>query len=138
MQFEHSHRFAASPERIFARYADVVSWPEWDEDLKASSIDGPFVSGATGVVVPKSGPKSQVRFLEIQPDRGFVVECPLPLCTMRFEYELRPAGDGTVATHRVVFRGVLAWFFGRVIGSGMRDDLPKTMQRLEQVLSQTP
>jgi hypothetical protein len=138
MQFEHTHRMATTPARVFARYADVASWPEWDEDLKASSIDGAFVSGATGVVQPKSGPKSKVRFLDVKPDRGFAVECPLPLCTMRFEYELNPTGGGTLATHRVVFKGALAWFFGRVIGSGMRADLPKSLQRLERVLLQAP
>jgi hypothetical protein len=138
MQFEHTHRIAATPARIYARYADVAAWREWDEDLKASSIDGPFVSGATGVVEPKSGPKSKVRFLDVQPDQGFAVECGLPLCTMRFEYELSPTGGGTLATHRVVFKGALGWFFGRVIGSGMRADLPKSMQRLERVVLQTP
>ena len=138
MQFEHTHRVAVPPARLYARYADVASWPEWDEDLKASSIDGPFVSGATGVVQPKSGPKSKVRFLDVKPDQGFAVECPLPLCTMRFEYELRPTGGGTLATHRVVFKGALAWFFGRVIGSGMRADLPKSLHRLERVLLQAP
>lgn len=138
MQFEHTHRIAATPARIFARYADVALWREWDEDLKTSSIDGPFVSGATGVVEPKSGPKSKIRFMDVKPDQGFAVECSLPLCTMRFEYELKPTGGGTLATHRVVFKGALAWFFGRVIGSGMRADLPKSMQRLERVVTQAP
>ena len=138
MQFEHTHRIAATAASIYARYADVASWRDWDEDLKASSIEGPFVSGASGVVEPKSGPKSKVRFVDVMPDKGFAVECGLPLCTMRFEYELRPTGGGTLATHRVVFKGALAWFFGRVIGSGMRADLPKSMQRLERVVLQTP
>ncbi len=137
MQFEHTQRIAATPDRIFARYADVASWREWDEDLKASSIDGAFVSGAGGLVEPKSGPKSKVRFVDVKPDQGFAVECGLPLCTMRFEYELRPTGGGTLATHRVVFKGALGWFFGRVIGSGMRADLPKSMQRLERVVLRT-
>ncbi|MFG6439337.1 SRPBCC family protein [Roseateles sp. LKC17W] len=137
MQFEHTQRIAAAPARIFARYADVASWRDWDADLKASSLDGAFVSGATGVVEPKSGPKSTVRFVDVKLDQGFAVECRLPLCTMRFEYELHPTGGGTLATHRVVFKGALGWFFGRVIGSGMRKDLPKSMQRLEQVVLQS-
>ena len=93
------------------------------------------MSGATGTVVPKSGPKSRIRFIDVKPDRGFAVECPLPLCTMRFEYELRPSEGGTIATHRVVFKGAMGWFFGRVIGLGMKADLPASMQRLDQVLT---
>ena len=138
MQFEHTHRIAATPALIFARYADVANWRDWDEDLKASSIGGPFVSGATGVVQPKSGPKSTVRFLDVKADQGFAMECSLPLCKMRFEYELKPTGGGTLITHRVLFKGALAWFFGRVIGAGMRADLPRSMQRLERVVLQAP
>jgi hypothetical protein len=134
MQFEHSQRIAATPARIFARYADVANWRDWDEDLKASSLNGPFASGSTGVVEPKSGPKSKVRFTDVVPDQSFAVECPLPLCKMRFEYELKAIGGGTLATHRVIFSGVLGWFFSRVIGSGMKADLPKSMSRLEAVV----
>jgi hypothetical protein len=132
MQFEHSHRIAASPERIFARYANVPTWHEWDEDLKRATIDGPFASGTRFVVEPKSGPKSQALLADVVRDQGFAVECKLPLCLMRFEYQLIPTGGGTVATHRVIFRGALAWLFGRLIGPGMKKGLPQSMRRLEE------
>lgn len=131
MQFEHTHRMAVPPARIFQRYADVASWPDWDEDLKAASIDGSFAHGTSGVVEPKSGPKSKVTFLDIRSEQGFAVECPLPLCKMRFEHELQPTGGGTLVTHRVIFSGPLAWLFGRLMGPSMRKTLPETMRRLE-------
>jgi hypothetical protein len=134
MQFEVSRRMAASPAAIFARYADVAHWPQWDEDLKAASIDGPFASGSPGVVEPKSGPKSKVLFVDVQPNRGFAVECKLPLCQMRFEHRLEPQGNTTLVTHGVVFRGALAWLFGRLIGAGMRKTLPHALSRLEEVV----
>jgi hypothetical protein len=131
MLIEHSQRIPASPQRLFALYADVANWTQWDPDLKASSIDGPFASGTTGTVEPKSGPKSKVLFKDVQPDRGFAVECKLPLCLMRFEHSLKPAGGATVVTHSVRFSGPMAWFFGRVIGSELRQGLPKALAGLQ-------
>jgi hypothetical protein len=133
MYIEHSQRVTATPARIFALYADVANWTQWDPDLKASSIDGAFASGTTGTVEPKSGPKSKVLFTDVQPDRGFAVECKLPLCLMRFEHSLKPAGGATLVTHGVRFSGPLAWFFGRVIGNGMKKSLPHAVSSLQAV-----
>jgi hypothetical protein len=131
MQVESSISIAAPAAKVFALYANVSEWNVWDPDLKSSSIEGTFTSGAKGVVVPKSGPKSAVVFSEVATDRGFHVTCKLPLCTMRFEHELKPQKDGVQATHRVVFEGLLAPLFGRLIGSGMRKSLPHAMQGLK-------
>jgi Polyketide cyclase / dehydrase and lipid transport len=137
MHFEHSETVQASPERIFALYADVARWNVWDPDLKTSSIDGPFASGATGTVEPKSGPKSRVLFTDVAQHRGFAVECKLPLCVMRFEHRLEPQGASTLVTHGVRFRGPLAWFFGLVIGSGMKKSLPHAVRSLQAVAEST-
>jgi Polyketide cyclase / dehydrase and lipid transport len=144
MQFETSTTIAAAADTIFALYADVPNWPSWDPDAKAASIEGAFVSGAKGVITPNGGPKSTIYFTEVIRNRSFTVDCNLPLCLMRFEHELEAAGDGTGgtrATHRVIFSGALAFFFGRVIGSGMKKSLPQALAGLKvaaEKASQSP
>jgi hypothetical protein len=133
MSVKESITVNASPAKVFALYQDVSNWPNWDPDLKASAIDGPFVSGTTGMVAPKSGPKSKVLFTDVLVNKGFAVECKLPLCLMRFEHELTPLGNQTQVTHRVIFSGLMAWFFSRVIGSGMAKTLPHTLKQLKAV-----
>ncbi|MFM7331268.1 MAG: SRPBCC family protein [Brachymonas sp.] len=132
MQIESSILVKTPASTIYALYADVANWNTWDPDLKSSSIDGAFANGATGEVVPKGGPKSKVVFNDIVPNKSFSVECKLPLCKMRFEHELAQQGHGTTATHRVVFEGLLAPLFGRLIGSGMRKTLPHAMESLKK------
>ncbi|NJS37032.1 MAG: polyketide cyclase [Brachymonas sp.] len=132
MQIESSILVKTPANTIYALYADVNNWNTWDTDLKSSSINGAFANGATGEVVPKGGPKSKVVFSDIVPNKSFSVECKLPLCKMRFEHELQGQGNGTKATHRVVFEGLLAPLFGRLIGSGMRKTLPHAMESLKQ------
>jgi Polyketide cyclase / dehydrase and lipid transport len=131
MQIESSILIKTPASTIYALYADVNHWNTWDPDLKSSSIDGAFANGASGEVVPKGGPKSQIVFSDIVPNKSFSVECKLPLCKMRFEHELQAQGNGTKATHRVVFDGLLAPLFGRLIGSGMRKTLPHAMESLK-------
>ncbi len=131
MQFENTIAINASPATVFAIYADVPNWPQWDVDAKAASIEGAFKTGAVGEIVPHGGPKSKLSFLSVRANEGFTVSCRLPLCEMRFEYELKPVLSGTHATHRTVFTGPLSWFFGRVIGNGMRKTTPQSMAQLK-------
>jgi hypothetical protein len=133
MSIKESITVNTGPEKIFALYQNVSNWSSWDPDLKESAIDGAFVSGTTGTVVPKSGPKSKVLFTDVVANKGFAVECKLPLCLMRFEHELVPQGAQTQVTHRVLFTGLMAWFFSRVIGSGMKKTLPHTLKQLKAV-----
>jgi hypothetical protein len=133
MKIESSILIKASPAAVYALYADVANWTDWDPDVKAASIDGAFADGATGVIVPNGGPKSTMRFSNVVADRSFHVECRLPLCRMRFEHELRGVGHATEATHRVVFEGLLAPLFGRLIGAGMRKTQPHALQSLKKV-----
>jgi Polyketide cyclase / dehydrase and lipid transport len=137
MKIEATTSIKAPAQAIFALYADVPAWPVWDLDVKSASIEGAFVSGARGVIVPKGGPKSNLLFTDVVTNKSFTAQCKLPLCVMRFEHELESAGSGksaeTRVTHRVVFEGLLAPVFGRLIGSGMRKTLPNVMASLKAV-----
>jgi hypothetical protein len=137
VKFEASTLIQAPAPHIFSIYANVSDWSRWDPDLKSSSIDGAFASGASGVVVPKSGPKSKVLFSQVVPNRSFAVECKLPLCMMRFDHELDAQGQATLATHRVTFEGLLAPIFGRLIGSGMKKTLPSAVAGLKALAEKT-
>ena len=132
MQFEEQIVIEAAPEKVFALYENVTAWSSWDPDVKTSSIEGSFSSGASGSLQPSSGPKARIKFTEVMPNRSFTVETKLPLCVMRFEHELTLLPSGTNAKHRVTFQGFLSPFFGRVIGSQIRKGLPNTLQGLKR------
>jgi hypothetical protein len=131
MQLFEEIEIQAPPATIFALYANVADWPIWDPEVKAASIEGPFVSGAKGVVHPNGGPKSTIHFTSVVPDRSYHAECKLPLCKMRFEQLLTPTATGTKVRHTVVFEGLLAPLFGRLIGNGMKKTLPEAMRSLK-------
>jgi hypothetical protein len=84
-----------------------------------------------GEVVPHGGPKSALHFVEVNKNKSVRMECKLPLCKMRFDYELQEQGGSTVVTHRTTFTGLLAPIFGRLIGSGMKKSLPAALAGLK-------
>lgn len=50
---------------------------------------------------------------------------------MTFEHELLPEKGATRVIHRVSFEGPSAFFFGRIIGRGIRKDLPDSLRGLK-------
>lgn len=122
------------PAEVFALYADAESWPRWDPDLVSATRDGPFVVGAVGTIKPRQGPTTRIRITRVEPDARFDAEARLPLCTMRFEHLVVPDGALTRVTHRVVFEGLLAPLFVRLIGPSLREGIPRTMAGLKAAL----
>lgn len=131
MQFEEKIYIDAPVEKIFALYSDVKNWSTWDPDVKTASIEGAFVSGATGYLEPSNGPKAKIFFIHIVPNNSFVVESKLPLCVMRFEHELLSESGRTKVIHRIIFKGVFSIFFSHIIGSQIRKGLPMTLRGLK-------
>lgn len=132
MQFEEQVIISAPTEKVFSLYADVKGWSSWDPDVKTSSIDGKFVSGAVGTLQPSSGPKAKITFTEVVPNHSFTVKSKLPLCVMRFEHVLSSHSGKTKAVHRIAFEGLLSPLFGRLIGSQIKKGLPHTLQGLKR------
>ena len=132
MQFEEQILISAPVEKIFSLYANVSGWSSWDSDVKSSSIEGAFVSGANGTLEPSKGPQAKITFTEVVPNRSFTVKSKLLLCVMRFEHELSGSQGKAKVVHRVVFDGLLSPLFGWLIGSQIRKGLPSTLQGLKR------
>lgn len=131
MRIEHSILVNATPERVFAIYADVPNWNKWDPDTRASFIDGPFQSGARGSLTPTRGNTVEMQLTSVVPNRSFTVEARIPLFRMVFEHELIPRDGATAIIHRVSFSGALAFLLGRIIGAQVNKGLPDTLVKLK-------
>lgn len=131
MEFEASIGITAAPERVFAIYADVGAWKEWDREVKDSSLNGDFVAGTEGRLVPVKGPAARIRLSRVEPGRSFTVESRLPLCWMHFEHEIWEDGAGVSVTHRVRFSGPGRFLFGRLVGRVIARGLPDTLRGLK-------
>ncbi|WP_330185399.1 SRPBCC family protein [Nocardia sp. NBC_01503] len=113
---------AAAPAAFFAKWADMATWPEWNQDTEWVRLDGPFVQGATGTLKPKGGPK--VGFVvEKLTDTEFVDVSNLLGARMTFAHTVSRAERTTVSV-QVSIDGPLGWFWTRILGG----DIAKSAQ----------
>lgn len=131
MVIEESIYINASAEILFSIYKEVSHWNRWDPDTKEAFLNGPFVVGSIGRLVPTKGRGVPMKLTSVVSNRSFTVESNIPLFNMKFEHELIAKGEGVRAIHRVSFSGPLSFILRRLIGSQVRKGLPTTMRSLK-------
>lgn len=127
--FSHTAATAASPEAVWRLWTDPATWKDWDRGLKDASAEGPLRLGATGRIVPLSGPPARFDVTEYDEGRSYAFATRLPLARL----VVRRLFVGTAPTrfrHEVSFEGFLAGFWAAQFGPRFRAELPPTMEAL--------
>jgi hypothetical protein len=123
----------AAPSAIFARWADVATWPEWNTDTEWVRLNGPFATGTTGVLKPKGGPATKF-VIDSLTDREFVDVSKLLGARLTFHHAVSRAPEGkTHVDVRVWLDGPLAGLWYRVLGKGIKASLQSDLDRLMEV-----
>ncbi|MFI6040762.1 SRPBCC family protein [Nocardia sp. NPDC051321] len=121
---------------FFAKWADMATWPEWNNDTEWVRLDGPFVQGATGTLKPKGGPK--VPFVvERLNDTEFVDVSALIGARLAFDHQITEADGRTTISVTVSIDGPLRWLWTKVMGgdlaTSVRTDLDALIAAAEGV-----
>ena len=127
---------ATRPEVVYAIWADVPRWPQWDPDTREAWLDGPLAVGAKGRLKPRKGFAVPMRVTDALAGERFTVECLVLGNVMRFEHILRPVQGGVEVIHRVSFHGWLAGWLMRTVGQDVRRGLPVTLRGLKALAEQ--
>ncbi len=127
---------ATGPEVVYAIWADVPHWPQWDPDTRKAMLDGPLAVGAKGRLKPRKGFAVPMVVTHAVQGERFTVECPVLGNVMRFEHILRPVQGGVEVVHRVSFHGWLAGWLMRTVGQDVRRGLPVTLKGLKALAEQ--
>jgi hypothetical protein len=124
---EHVVETTAPSTAVFARYADVASWPAWDSGMEVVELDGPFATGSTGRMRPAGLETLPFTLTWVEGGVGFTDETPFMGHVLRFVHLLDPmAGGGTRVVHRVEIEGPAAG----EIGPNVVSDMPEAMAGL--------
>jgi hypothetical protein len=91
-------------------------------------MEGDMRLGSTGTITPLSGPQSAFEVVAFDPVQSYAFETRLPMASLRVERSFN-AGRKEF-THRVTFKGPMAFAFARMFGPGFRKALPPTMDAL--------
>ena len=104
--FEHSVETSATPDAVWALYADVAAWLSWDHGLEAVELDGPFEAGTAGRISPAGMGTLPFTITWAEAGRGFTDETPAMGHVLRFAHEIEALpGGGSRVTHRVEIEG---------------------------------
>lgn len=135
--FEHTETTGASPEQLWAHYRRPETWPEWDHETAAVTVDGPMVAGTRGTITPVGGPRAPFVFTDVTPGVGFTDVSRLPLARLAFTHRIERTAAGSRFTHGVTITGPLTPLFARVIGRRIAAGLPAAMRRLARLAEAT-
>jgi len=121
----------APPEAFFARWEDMGTWPQWDEAVDWTRLDGPFAVGTTGALKPKGGPKVRFVIEVLEPGSEFTAVSPMPGARLRIRHLVAVEDDGrTRVDIEVSVDGPLSRLWGLVLGRSIAASTPVGLARL--------
>lgn len=123
----------ASTAAVWQLWSNVEGWPRWDAEVEWSHLNGPFETGARGVLKPRRGPKASFTATEVRWGHGFVDRTRLPLASIDFLHEMEPVDGGTRIMHEVRISGPLTPVFARLLGPGFEKGLPEAVRSLARL-----
>jgi hypothetical protein len=119
---------------FFARWADMATWPQWNTDTEWVRLDGPFQTGATGVLKPKGGPKVAFTVAALEPGHEFTDVSRLAGARLTFRHLVGQDASGrTTVAVDVTLGGPLAFLWSLALAKGIRDSLQADLDRLDAV-----
>jgi hypothetical protein len=130
-EYEHAVEAEVDAAALWRVWADVERWGEWNGDIAAIAIDGPFAVGSEIAMTPRGADPVRLRLEAVEEDRRFVDVAELDGVVVRTEHRIDVLGEGRV---RVVYRteidGPAAAELGPEIGPAITADFPATIGAL--------
>ena len=109
----------ATADRLFARWADMGTWSEWNSDTEWVRLDGPFATGSTGTLKPKGGPKVKFTIASVVDGREFVDVSHLLGARLTFDHQVTPHETGCAVDVTVSMSGPLAFLWRTALGKSL-------------------
>jgi hypothetical protein len=129
--FSNTTSTTASADKIWDVWTDVSNWKQCDKGLKEATLDGEFVVGAKGKLIPDKGPKSKFIISEIVPNQSYVFKTSIPFGWLIIKRSLEVKNGVTYFTHDVQFTGILKKILGKKLGKNYREMLPSVMNEIK-------
>ncbi|MDR6973481.1 hypothetical protein J2X68_000150 [Streptomyces sp. 3330] len=130
-EYEHSIETGATPEAIWALWADVPTWGTWNAEIEKIEIDGPFAEGAQITMTPPGDDPIVLRVAEAVEGERFVDEARFGDLLLRTSHRIdRLDRSRTRVVYRMEITGTGADEMGPQIGPGITADWPETMAAL--------
>jgi uncharacterized protein YndB with AHSA1/START domain len=140
-EYEYRLETSAAPEALWRHWADMASWPQWNDGIETITVDGPFEVGTMFTMTPPGDEPILMRLAEIKPGESFTDEMDAGDFVVRTEHRLepaaqtpsglRPSGAGrTSIVYRTEITGEAAGQVGPELGPQITADFPEVVAAL--------
>lgn len=141
-EYEHTIETTATADALWARLADVATWPEWNADIEKVEINGPFAVGTQITMTPRGADPVQLRIADVRPNELFIDEAELDGVIVRTMHVLEPVATptpipSTRITYRTQITGPAAPEVAPHLGPAITGDFPETMAALARAAGAT-
>ena len=128
---ERSVETSASPQAVWKLWSDTSTWQDWNPDVQAMTLSGPFAAGTTGTMKTKQGTR-QIVLSDVVPGRSFRLETTvIPLTRFLFDCQVAAGPSGkTRVSQAVTVGGPLGGLVGGMMGKQVADTFPALLQGL--------
>lgn len=122
----------ASPENIWALWADINNWKKWDSGIENSELLTQFSAGNAFSLTPQGGEPIQVTLKTVTPGIEFSDEAVLPFGVLRNIHRIEQLGQQITITHEVHadIAQDASGFFSKKIWPHMQGGLPESVNNL--------
>lgn len=129
--YEHYADSSALPQTIWALWADVAGWRDWNPDVRRAVLQGPFAEGSTIAMTLGDGTVIDLAVADVAADARFVDVAEFDGLTLRTLHlvEPLPAG-GSRVTYRLEITGEGVETAGPEVGAQVTADFPETVAGL--------
>jgi Polyketide cyclase / dehydrase and lipid transport len=127
---EDSIETAARPERVWALFADVARWTEWNAGIETIELHGPFANGTTLTMQPPGQEALTSTLIEVRPNEGFSDETLVGETRVLVRHQLLPLpAEGT----RIIYRTEITGPGAMELGPMVTADFPAVLAALKQL-----
>ena len=128
----------ASPEAIWALWADVPGRTAWDDGLEWARLDGAFVTGTTGELKLKGQPPRKFKVLDATAHTSHSERYYLPGAgRMDWHHQIDEGqGDTRSVTFTIDLHGPSSLFLSWIMKRLLREEIPRTVEKLLRLAEQ--
>jgi uncharacterized protein YndB with AHSA1/START domain len=127
---EDSIETAARPERVWALFADVARWTEWNAAIETNELHAPFANGTTFTMQPPGQEALTSTLIEVRPNGGFTDETLVGETRVLVSHQLLPLSAGGT---RIIYRTEITGPGALELGPMVTADFPDVLAALTQL-----
>lgn len=123
----------ATPPQVWAIFADVAQWKQWNTGIESIAMHGSFATGTTFTMQAPGQDALESTLVAVQPNQGFTDETIVDATCVRVSHQLiaLPSG-GTTIIYRTEITGPDAAAIGQMVTMDFPDVLAALKQRAER------